>query len=633
MKKVLFLLCIITLGMHAQNTSFKSRKVQAEYVGQFDPKSSQNEVISFMYPTGAPIPGGNSYKSFLLEQKINQDYRSFPKQSIQKKSTTASKPSTGFGTSIYRMTPQGNPYDFTGGIPNDNAMAISKGRILCAAVNSVFWALDLNTNELLMPGPIGISSLQQMAGGTSFENFYDPKLIYDPTLDRFILVFLKDNDAANSRIIVCFSTTNDPSDPWNIYRLDGNPLKNNRWTDFPAIALSENGLVITANLIIPNVNWQVGFDGSVIWHLDKNAGFAGSDINASVYTQISHDGKFTRNLHPVRGHDNISDQLQFISNRNFDLQNDTVFLISLLEGASDTSINTTALVSNVPYGVPPNGKQGDTDTTDATKGLQTNDGRVLGAIQKDDWIQFVSTTAHGANSNSGIYHGYISDAQSIAPKMTARILSHPTRDYGYPNLAWSGVHTNQIQTLIGFNFTSMDGHPGVAAVQLGDDTTFSDVLDLKLGTTHVDRHSDSYERWGDYFSIQNMYDQEGQLVPSEVWMAGFYGDGPQQNRTYIAQVFGNDTIVQLHPNGGRVYPNPSVDGNNVTVEFNLEKDQEVQAELFSENGQYVQNLASRPMPMGPAELYLDLTGLSQGMYIIRIQGSEGFLKVEKIMKL
>ena len=72
------------------------------------------------------------------------------------------------------MTPQGNPYDFTGGIPNDNAMAISKGRILCAAVNSVFWALDLNTNELLMPGPIGISSLQQMAGGTSFENFYDP---------------------------------------------------------------------------------------------------------------------------------------------------------------------------------------------------------------------------------------------------------------------------------------------------------------------------------------------------------------------------------------------------------------------------------------------------------------------------
>ena len=234
--------------------------------------------------------------------------------------------------------------------------------------------------------------------------------------DRFVLVFLKDNDAANSRIIVCFSSTNNPSDPWHVYRLNGNPLNNNRWTDFPAISLSETGLVVTANLIIPGVSWQVGFDGSVIWHLDKMAGFNGQDVGATVYTQISHDGKFTRNLHAVRGHDNIADQLQFLSNRNFDLQNDTIFLITLNEGA-DTTIDTKALITNLPYGVPPNGKQGDTDTSDATKGLQTNDGRVLGAIQKDDWIQFVSTTTHGNNANAGIYHGYISNAQGETPQV------------------------------------------------------------------------------------------------------------------------------------------------------------------------------------------------------------------------
>ena len=78
-------------------------------------------------------------------------------------------------------------------------------------------------------------------------------------------------------------------------------------------------------MIIPGVSWQVGFDGSVIWHLDKFAGFNGGDINATVYTQIRHQGKFTRNLHAVRGHDNIADKLYFLSNRNFDLQNDTIF--------------------------------------------------------------------------------------------------------------------------------------------------------------------------------------------------------------------------------------------------------------------------------------------------------------------
>ena len=201
---------------------------------------------------------------------------------------------------------------------------------------------------------------------------------------------------------------------------------------------------------------------------------------------------------------------------------------------------------------------GDTDTSDATKGLQTNDGRVLGAIQKDDWIQFVSTTTHGNNANAAIYHGYISNAQGEAPQVSARVFYHSDRDYGYPNIAWTGAHPDQIQCLIGFNYTSIHGHPGVGAVQLGNDTTFSDPIDLKAGTTYVDRHSDSYERWGDYFAIQNMYDATGELIPSAAWMAGFYGDGPQHNRTYIAPVFGQDTLVPPHPDGGVAFPNPIV---------------------------------------------------------------------------
>ena len=631
MRNWIFVLLFTTTTAFGQG--FIQKTVEANYEGTFDPKSVQTEVLSFLYPTGAPVPGGDQYKSFLAGQKILQDYRNFPTANQTTKTTTSPDPVAGFGTSIYRLTPQGNPFDFTGGIPNDNAMAISKDGILCAAVNSVFWAMDTKTGELIMPSPVGLFSLQQMAKGSSFSNYYDPKLIYDPTADRFILVFLKDNNAANSRIIVCFSSTNDPTDPWNIYSLTGNPLNNNRWTDFPAIALSETGLVITANLIIPNVSWQVGFDGSVIWHLNKSEGFAGGDADASVYTQISHNGKFVRNLHPVRGHDNISDQLQFISNRNFDLQNDTIFLITLTEGTSDTTITAQALKSNLPYGVPPNGKQSDTDTTDATKGLQTNDGRVLGAIQKDDWIQFVSTTAHGSNVNAGVYHGFISNAQSAAPKVTARVFAHPVRDYGYPNITWSGVHPNQIQCLIGFNFTSFAGHPGMGAVQLGNDTTFSNPIDLINGTTHVDRHSDSYERWGDYFAVQPMFDENGLIISSEAWMAGFYGDGAQQNRTFISQVFSTDTLVPPHANGGQLYPNPAYDQDMVTITFNLDQDQRVEARLYDISGALIQELTGRDLPAGPAELYIHLGTLAPGNYIVRLEGNEGFSKTERLVKL
>jgi hypothetical protein len=321
-----------------------------------------------------------------------------------------------------------------------------------------------------------------------------------------------------------------------------------------------------------------------------------------------------------------------LSNRNFDLQNDTIFLVTLNEGDVDTTVDVQALVTNLPYGVPPNGKQGDTDTSDATKGLQTNDGRVLGAIQKDDWIQFVSTTAHGNNANAGIYHGFISNV-TTSPKVTGRLLWDPVRDLAYPNITWTGVHPKQTQCLIGFNFSSIDGHPGMGAVLIGNDTTFSDPIDLKNGTTYVDRHSDSYERWGDYFAVQPMFDANGELIPSESWMAGFYGDGPNQNRTFISQVFSNDTVVPLHPDGGRIFPNPVADNSIVTVEFNLEVEQNIEARLYYENGQLVQELAGRLLPSGPAELFLDMSTLSQGVYIIKIQGDAGFEKVARLVRL
>ena len=168
---------------------------------------------------------------------------------------------------------------------------------------------------------------------------------------------------------------------------------------------------------------------------------------------------------------------------------------------------------------------------------------------------------------------------------------------------------------------------------MGNDTTFSDPIDLKAGTTYVDRHSDSYERWGDYFAIQNMYDATGELIPSEVWMAGFYGDGPQQNRTYIAQVFGQDTLVPPHPDGGVAFPNPIVEGLLLTVQFNLEVQQQVKAQLFNTNGQFVQDLTGRLLPEGPAELLIDMNGLAQGTYVVRLTGDQGFSKVEKIVKL
>ena len=47
------------------------------------------------------------------------------------------------------------------------------------------------------------------------DRYYDPKVIYDPLSDRFILVFLEGSTSSDTRIVVGFTETNDPTQTWN----------------------------------------------------------------------------------------------------------------------------------------------------------------------------------------------------------------------------------------------------------------------------------------------------------------------------------------------------------------------------------------------------------------------------------
>ena len=52
--------------------------MKAEFMGTIDMAQSTNEAMGYMYPTGAPEPGGDSYQDFLAIQKIKQNFKNFP---------------------------------------------------------------------------------------------------------------------------------------------------------------------------------------------------------------------------------------------------------------------------------------------------------------------------------------------------------------------------------------------------------------------------------------------------------------------------------------------------------------------------------------------------------------------------
>ena len=61
MKKLLAVFLLSTTTLFAQ--SMQQKRISIEYAGTFEPRSTNPGVISFLYPTGAPVPGGEGTRA------------------------------------------------------------------------------------------------------------------------------------------------------------------------------------------------------------------------------------------------------------------------------------------------------------------------------------------------------------------------------------------------------------------------------------------------------------------------------------------------------------------------------------------------------------------------------------------
>jgi len=415
-----------------------------------------------------------------------------------------------------------------GGTPNDNTIAISNDSILLAGVNSFIWGWDLKQDTFLFAQQF--ISLIQASGLPTNSYASDPRLHYDPVEDRFVLLFFVGNNPQTSQVFVCFSETNDPRDGWHGYSIPGNPLNNNRWSDFPAITVTEDKLILSINLIIPGVSWQVGFDGSIIWEMDKHAGYAGDSLPVELHHGITYGGEWIRNLHAITGWNGSTTVPMFMSNRNFSAQNDSVFFLRRNDSAvgGTHSYDIHLIHASEAYGLPPNGVQPSTPTGQLNKGMQTNDARWLGGMEMPDGsVHVVSTTREFSSQRSAIYHGILHNPLS-PDTLYGHVIGDNIKYFGYPNLAFIGNEECDGEVLIGFNHTSPVDYPGFSALYYGNDGTYSNVISLKSGLGNVNKLGGA-ERWGDYFGIQSVYND-----PQQAWLAGFYGLANGSNSTWFS---------------------------------------------------------------------------------------------------
>lgn len=599
----------------AQKVEFKKTSFEGvKKIATINVSDIEDPYLPHFQNLEAPFVSGNSYKAFLENQK-KKIQKLYPPSHIPlaKKRSVVNPPEIIKTFALFSVQI---------GIPCDNHLAM-KGNDILSAGNSY---MAVNKPNGGFTQKFTLEQFAIAAGITN--NPFDPRLAYDPIANKYVFTFLAGSNSLNTDIVFAFSETDDPTGNWNIYTLPGNPNGLDQWTDYPMISLTNDKVYLTINLLKDGETWQAGFIETIIWEMDKNTGYSGTDLGVNRIDGITYNGQNIRNLCPAESAtETMYDDIYFVSNRNFAIETDSFFLVKVDPNAAnpDEQVDINLVFSDTPYGAPPN-------ATQKVGFLQTNDARVLEAFRLDDEIQFVGNTRNLDNNLAGIYHGTI---ESISDPQTIRLNHIIGSDFeiGYPGIIYTGETASDRDAIIAFNHTNKVRNPGVSALYSLPGEGYSEIVQLGQGITYIDMIAGDLERWGDYLGTQRDYND-----PSQAWVAGFIGIGNSSNAPLVCHIQRpgtptNTNEAPIEQSDLTVFPNPLV--NRSSVEINIPQGtNSIQIHLIGSNGELIDKIySSNYVKSGKNAFSFDTSTLNQGTYILKIMLDGKDYKSEKIIKM
>jgi hypothetical protein len=132
-----------------------------------------------------------------------------------------------------------------GGFPADPDIAVGRNHVVQAVNSRIAFYTKAGAQQLLQNSTTFFSGL----GAGSFQ--FDPKLFYDKFTDRFVMVFLEQDDASlTSKLLIAVSDDGDPNGTWFRYRIEAklNISGTNYWLDYPGFGCNQTAYVCTGNM-------------------------------------------------------------------------------------------------------------------------------------------------------------------------------------------------------------------------------------------------------------------------------------------------------------------------------------------------------------------------------------------------
>ena len=125
---------------------------------------------------------------------------------------------------------------------------------------------------------------------------YDPRVLYDPAANRFIVVYLHGNSSNLTQIYIAISQTSNPTGGWWFYTKNGNDGDPNLWFDYPQVGFSDGTLTVSGNMFLDTGG---GSQEVKVFLMDLDAMYAGASAGSGYLDDVEIDeGVNAASVHP-----------------------------------------------------------------------------------------------------------------------------------------------------------------------------------------------------------------------------------------------------------------------------------------------------------------------------------------------
>lgn len=367
------------------------------------------------------------------------------------------------------------------GIPPDTHGAVGPNHLVVATNQQVRIQSRTGSN---------ISTVSLDAFWRSLEPFsftFDPKVLYDPYANRFMMTVMIDFGSPNSSVLLAVSKTSDPTGQWNFYKVDTDST-DALSADYPSIGFNKTWIAIQVNMFSPSSG---RFTEAKLFVFDKADAYAGG---AGRVTTIR-SPEFV--LVPGITYSDTQDTL-FCVGGSF---NSSIRISTITGAVGSETLTVGATVSGGSDGWSFNqpGFQDSAPQNGSAVRIDSGDSRMQNVVFRNGsiWCAHTIFRPGGSASRAAVQVWQLSTSGNVLQRI---ILEDPnsTIFYAYPSVA---VNKNN-DALIGYSrFSPTQFASANYAFRAGSDTpnTLRDDTVLKAGEGAYDKNPTfGANRWGDY---------------------------------------------------------------------------------------------------------------------------------------